>query len=96
MRFICGHHADMDTCPKCAENWRESCRMLDALEPRQCACGAPTGSVALDTCEACDGAPVQSRDETRARRAIRDMHALALDSHARARMDAQGAQEGGR
>ena len=28
---------------------------MDALEPRTCACGEPTGSVALDTCEECEG-----------------------------------------
>lgn len=27
---------------------------LDALEPRLCACGEPTGSCALDTCETCE------------------------------------------
>ena len=33
----------------------ESTPYLDALEPRTCACGEPTGSVALDTCEECEG-----------------------------------------
>ena len=39
---------------------------LDALEPRTCACGASTGSVALDTCGACG--------QERATQAARALH----------------------
>lgn len=53
---------------------------LDDLEPRLCACGEPTGSVALDSCARCEG-------RERARRAIRDCHAEAALAHARAVAD---------
>lgn len=86
-------------CPTCGSAY------LSALSTRLCACGQPTGSVALDTCEDCEdtdytedsgygsdyGPPSYDDADERTRRAIRDMHALAVDSHARARLEAQGA-----
>lgn len=60
---------------------------LSALEERFCrVCGEPTQSVVLDTCELHDE-PSWADDEDRARRAIRDLHALAVGEHARAVAD---------
>lgn len=48
--------------------------LLDALEPRTCACGEPTGSTVLDTCEGCE----------RAHAAVAQFHALATEAHGEA------------
>jgi len=66
----------------------ESVPYLDALEPRTCACGEPTGSVALDTCEECEGQERAAREaglamEDTCRRSIRD----ATVDHARSVAD---------